>query len=376
MSKLFTYSNPVALEYLAGGSFDLSNCFSRDGTVCAILSPSVESYHAALIESLGGNVVIRHGVGSNPDIQDVEQIDVPSDCSEILAVGGGSTLDAARGCFAKCLTGFKYSLSDLVETPELFVEGAKVRSEYSLTMIPTTFGTSSELTSWATLWDRSGKRKHSISHPSLYADRAFIRPELSVSLPLDSTLSTGLDVFSHALESFWNKRASFITRTLSLQAIELCVTHLPKLSKDLKSLHHRSGMARASMMAGLAFSQTRTASAHAMSYPLTMFHGIPHGFACSLTLGALFEGNESELPELSKVYEILDRSYGSKCQSFESCFKSFLEDCGAPTALGHFGVRDQDVQNLVKHAFHPERMHNMLRELSREDVEAIYRRVL
>jgi alcohol dehydrogenase len=145
--------------------------------------------------------------------------------------------------------------------------------------------------------------------------------------------------------------------------------------KDLNSLEHRVNQAKASTLAGLAFSQTRTAAAHSLSYPLTLFHQIPHGYACSLTLGAMFEFNEPALQEeLQEVQNILGRHYDAN--SFEEGFQHFLNDCEVPNKLRDFGVTKKDIPNLVKNAFHPDRFENMVYKLTEKEVQSIYQSVL
>ena len=211
----------------------------------------------------------------------------------------------------------------------------------------------------------------------LYADTALISSRLSLSVPKEITAYTGLDVFSHALESIWNKKRNFITINYALNSIQLCVDALPRLLKELDSFEYREAMSKACLFAGYAFSQTRTAAAHALSYPLTLFHNIPHGFACSITLGSIFDYNMTKNKEgLDKVLGILQNRYGNGNSSFQNCYALFLEDCEVPSKLTEYGVKQADIPNLVDNAFHPDRFNNMLYNLSLKEVEDIYIAVL
>ena len=98
----------------------------------------------------------------------------------------------------------------------------------------------------------------------------------------------------------------------------------------LIELENSSFSNKASILAGFAFSQTRTAAAHELSYPLTLYNKIPHGYASSLTLGAIFDYNFSRQPELSQVLKIMRGKYGHSKSSFNDCFQSFLDDCEVP----------------------------------------------
>ena len=136
-------------------------------------------------------------------------------------------------------------------------------------------------------------------------------------------------------------------------------------------------MVKASLLAGLAYSQTRTAAAHSLSYPLTLFHNIPHGYACSLTLGAMFDYNLSvDEAKLVKILSIFQERYGNKGSSFQECFRNFLQDCDVPSRLSDFGVTAVDIPRLVTNAFQPDRFHNMVYTLSENEVRNIYESVL
>ena len=167
--------------------------------------------------------------------------------------------------------------------------------------IPTTAGTSSELTKWATIWDNATLTKHSLSDEKLYPKAAFYDANLALSLPRETTIFTALDALSHACESIWNKNANPISTHFALNAIKIILCDLSPLSENLRSLPLRTSLMQASIYAGLAFSNTQTALAHALSYPLTMKFGTPHGLACSFSLPLLFEC----LPKSSEASAIL-----------------------------------------------------------------------
>ena len=167
--------------------------------------------------------------------------------------------------------------------------------------IPTTSGTSSELTHWATIWDNDAFIKHSLSNESLYPKEAIYDPCLTLSLPREITMHTALDALSHSFESIWNNNANPISTHYALNAIEIILRDLVALAVNLDSLPLRSSIMQASIYAGLAFSNTQTALAHALSYPLTMRFGTPHGLACSFSLPLLLDC----IPKDSFAFEIL-----------------------------------------------------------------------
>ena len=134
------------------------------------------------------------------------------------------------------------------------------------------------------MWDTQSGKKYSLSRPNLYPRHALVDPKLMVGKPRQLTISTGLDALSHALESLWNVNANPISAHHAVVAAREILAVLPQLVNDLQNLELRSRMAAAALSAGLAFSNTRTAIAHSISYPVTLHHDVAHGIACSFTL--------------------------------------------------------------------------------------------
>jgi hypothetical protein len=373
----FEYYLPTRIVFEAGESLDLRPHFQTYQKTLLIISETLHQQRPEIAASLAIDVSIYDKIGSNPTLQHLKEIPIPPDCTQVIGIGGGSKIDAAKALFARILTAEKTPLEDLIQFPEHIDACRPLRSRLNLLLVPTTFGASSEITKWATIWDWEVNKKYSISNELLYADTAFMHPQLSLTAPWDITAYTALDTLSHAIESIWSIHKTPVTCQHALNAIEICVKTLPLLLEDLGSLKYRTEMAKASMFAGLAFSQTRTAAAHALSYPLTLFHGIPHGYACSLTLGAIFDFNLSkDSGDLRKVLQLFQKYYGTVSSSFDECFSKFLERCKTPMTLGDFGVSISDIDRLVDHAFHPDRFNNMIHTLSKSQVRAVYKKIL
>lgn len=134
------------------------------------------------------------------------------------------------------------------------------------------------------LVDAGQQKKYSLHLSCTWPSVALIDPELMLSVPGGVTVSTGLDALSHALESIWNHNANPLSDTFALSAIDDILDCLPRLQQDLGNRELRARMALAALKAGLAFSNTKTALAHSISYEMTLRHGLPHGIACSFTL--------------------------------------------------------------------------------------------
>lgn len=204
----------------------------------------------------------------------------------VVAFGGGSAIDTAKA-MAFCLAPESPSrnLADVLGSTSF---NSKIK-KLPLYAVPTTSGTGSEVTPFATIWDTVQKKKRSLANESIFPCTAVVDPELTYGLPWKVTLSTGLDALNQAFESIWNKNISSITFHLAAKAISLGFDALPKLKQDLHDTHARSALSEASLLSGLCISQTRTAICHAISYPLSMRFGLSHGFACAFSMRAVAE---------------------------------------------------------------------------------------
>ena len=378
MGHSFTNYNPVKVFFESEREINLAPFVATNAKTWVIASETILDKWPQLYKSLPANAKLMTDVSVNPDINIIDGIEKPPSVTQVIGIGGGSVLDTAKALFAKILTKGQYTLNEIIDSPQVLDETFCItRNKNKLILVPTTFGTSSEITKWATIWDWQKKKKYSLSHEALYADSAVIIPALSLSLSRYFTASTGLDVLSHALESVWNKENNYLTRLNAIESIRICAEYLPKLLNQLDSIEYRTEMAKASLLAGMAFSQTKTAAAHSLSYPLTLFHDIPHGYACSLTLGSMFEYNYSvHKTGLSQVLKIFQKHYGSEDIPFKDCFDNFLTDCRVPKKLSDFSVKDTDISQLVSHSFHPERFNNMVGQLTAQQVKDIFHDIL
>ena len=242
---------------------------------------------------------ICSSIEPNPEIESINEstLSLIEDSFEhIVAIGGGSVIDTAK---ALSIT---LNIEEQKSISQILAQGKNYQSEkyLPLTAIPTTAGTGSEATPFATLWDKSSGKKYSLTNKILYPKNAVLIPELTLSLPPKQTLYTALDTLSHALESIWNKKTTEDIKTLSESAIALIIETLPRTLAEPCTLKHRVPLQLASFLAGIAISRTTTAIAHSISYPLTGHHGVPHGLACSFTLLELIKRLKKEGLELLK----------------------------------------------------------------------------
>lgn len=195
-----------------------------------------------------------------------------------VALGGGSPMDC---CKAACAIAKGNS-----KIREYHSEGRQVCADEAIPMIAvaTTSGTASEVTNIAVLTDVQKNLKNPMNDPAMYPKIAVVDPELTLTVPQRVTASTGLDVLSHAIESYWATIHQPICSACSVHSARLVFEWLDRAYNNPQDLEAREKMAEASIVAGVAFSHPRTTGSHACSFPLTNIYGVPHGEACAFTL--------------------------------------------------------------------------------------------
>ena len=200
----------------------------------------------------------------------------------IVAIGGGSVIDSAK--VISLLFSFKKkTLKFIIKN----IDYLKIKNSYKLIALPTTSGTGSEVTPFATVWDKTNKKKLSINHKILLPALTIVDPALTFNLPKEITINTGLDCLNQAFESIWNKNCNMKVATYAFKSIKLCLKALTTLNKEINQKKSRTDLARASLYAGFCISQTKTSICHSISYPLTIHFGTPHGLACAFTMVAV-----------------------------------------------------------------------------------------
>lgn len=195
----------------------------------------------------------------------------------LISIGGGSTMDTTKaiGVLAK---------KEKTDIREFLGFGKVAEPIIPHIAIPTTSGTASEVTMFATIKDHDAKRKNLIADPFLIPPVAIIDPLLTVGLPSSLTLATGMDALSHAIESFHARMYEPIADGLAAQAIRLIVQYLPRCASQPNDLEARGMQAIASTIAGMAFQNALVGCIHAMAHALGSLYGLHHGLANSILL--------------------------------------------------------------------------------------------
>ena len=280
----WNYANPVRIEFGIDSFTKLPGLIGRRRYAVVTYG---EAFFDALVRDLekdaGVSVLTIRDVAPKPDYRLLSEqtgrfARLRLQPEVIVALGGGSVIDSAK-VFAAAGGDFGKIKSFLEEQ-----QGADLLSAIPVIAVPTTAGTGSEVTCWGTVWDTANGKKYSLARPNLYPAVAVVDPRLMLGKPLSLTISTGLDALSHSLESLWNLNNNPVSANHAVFAARNVLDVLPALVRDLGNIELRSRMATAALFAGLAFSNTKTAIAHSLSYPITLRHGVQHGIACSFSL--------------------------------------------------------------------------------------------
>mgnify|MGYP001037974076 CR=1 FL=1 len=295
----------------------------------------------------------------------------------IIAIGGGSAIDAAKGMWLfyehpeSSFDGLKQKFMDIrkrvVKFPNL---GQKAK----FVAIPTTSGTGSEVTAFAVITDRkNGNIKYPLTDYALKPDVAIIDPQFVLSLPKTATADTGLDVLTHAIEAYVSVMASDYTDGLAMQAVDLVFTYLKRAYENgEKDEEAREKMHNASCIAGMAFTNAFLGLNHSMAHKLGGEYHIAHGRANAILLPYVIKYN-SELPTKFTIFPkyekfVADEKYAklakiagfggeTKEQSVDNlinAIRQLMKDLNMPTSIKECGIDENvfmsNLDSLAEHA--------------------------
>ena len=257
----------------------------------------------------------------------------------IIAIGGGSPIDAAKGMWLfyehpeADAEGLKLKFMDIRKRTYKF---PKLGEKAKMVCIPTTSGTGSEVTSFAVITDKKINKKYPLADYELTPDVAIIDPDLVKSLPKSVTADTGMDVLTHGLESYVSNMASDFTDGLAMKAIELVYKNIREAYNNGDNQYAREKMHNASCIAGMAFSNAFLGVNHSIAHKLGGEFHIPHGRANAIILPYVIRYNATKPTKFVSFpkyeYFIADQKYadiakrlGLKAKTTEQGVDSLIE---------------------------------------------------
>ncbi|MFD3872131.1 phosphonoacetaldehyde reductase [Streptomyces sp. NPDC058623] len=318
------------------------------------------------------------GVRPNPDLATVEAAVAAArefSPNAVVGIGGGSSLDVAKSVAA--LYGQSATVYQCLRDPTLL----KSRDGCALVLLPTTSGSGSELTGFATVY--VGEEKHSLDNPVLRSDVALVDPGLTASLPGPTAVASALDALSQAIESYWATAATADSRQLAQGALEELFPALSQVTdqRSFTDPHVRERLAVGAALSGAAINRTRTTAAHALSYGLTARLGITHGVAVALHLRWLLGHNAAARPDDCRhpdgperlrrlVADVQEHSLRETGSRVEPLLEQLLALGGHPRALADLSLSPRTWAPILDRSLDSARAGNNPRQVTTGDVLA------
>ncbi len=265
------------------------------GRSSAKLCGALDDVTAAL-EKVGVSYTVFDRVAENPPLllcHEGGQLAAACGADFVIGIGGGSPLDAAKAIAA-------FAANPTIEATDVYTPQKRVNPSLPIVAIPTTSGTGSEVNPYSVLTLPDGLRKQTFTADCSWPQVAFVDPKYTDSLPYQTTVSTALDAFAHALESYLSPKSSLFSEQAALKAASLlCPILLSRPTAFTPEM--RDALSAASTAAGMAISVTGTGFPHPLGYSLTLLDGIPHGKACAIFAGAYIAYNQKTEPGRTKL---------------------------------------------------------------------------
>jgi len=349
----FAWNSPPRILFGWGRAADLPAEAARVGRrpllVCGrslraagALEPLLEGLRGA-----GLTPSLHEGVPPEPDLAALQAVmDAAGDADSVIAVGGGSVLDVAKGAAALAGTG---------ATARDYFAGRPVpETGRPLIALPTTSGTGSEVTWVSVLVEKETRRKASIRGPGMMPALALLDPQLTVSCPAQVTAHSGMDAFVQAVEAFTSRGANPLTDALAFDAARLTARWVETAVREPANREAREAMALGSMMAGMALNTSRLGLVHGLAHPVGAVTGAAHGLLCGLLLPPVLRFNrEAAAEKYARLAIALGLARpGPPTPGHTEALIAFTEDLlarlGIPARLGEVGVDGADLEWVAR----------------------------
>jgi alcohol dehydrogenase class IV len=245
-----------------------------------------------------------------------------------------------------------------------------------LICIPTTAGTSADVSQFAIITNTQSKTKIAIVSKTVVPDAALIDPETTITMGAELTAHTGVDALVHAIEAYVSNAHSPFTDLMALEAVRLVTANLVTATQRLDDLETRANMMLGSLFAGLAFSNASLGAVHAMAHSLGGFLDFPHGEANAILLPHVITFNFETVPErYLHIAEAMGLRNPSKSMLVDAVHH-LLDAAGIHRTLGTLGLHSKDIPELARKAMQDACMVTNPRRPSQQDVEAVYAKAL
>lgn len=332
-----------------------------------------------VLDAAGFAYEVYSEIKPNPTVRNVQDgvaafKAAEADC--IVAIGGGSSMDTAKG------------IGIVINNPEfadvVSLEGCAPTKHKSVPIIalPTTAGTGAEVTINYVIIDETRQAKMVCVDPNDIPAVAIVDPELMYTLPKSLTAATGMDALTHAIEGYITKGAWVMSDMYELQAIKMIAENLPLAVDEPTNPVGREGMALAQYIAAQAFSNVGLGLVHGMAHPMGSLHDIPHGVANALLLPTIMEFN---MPCCIEKYGVIARTMGvdttgmsaeEAAQAAVDAVKALSIRVGIPQTLTELGIKEENIPALAAQAIADVCTPGNPRDVTEAEIVELYKKVL
>jgi len=391
MLNSFRFARLPQIIFGCGKLPEIQSVIKNYGSSVILLTGEKSFIHSSdgelLLDALAGKK-IRYKHIIIPGEPSPEMIDeAVSDCSSdefssVIAIGGGSVIDAG-----KAVSAMIYKPESVVEFLEVVGKKEHPGSKLPFIAVPTTSGTGSEATKNAVL-SKVGKAgfKRSLRHDNLVPDVALVDPELTLSCPADITAASGMDCFTQLTEAFLSDKSNEYTDALAMEGLKQIKTSLKESFINGSNVEARTGMSFAALTSGICLANAGLGVVHGFASSIGGLYNIPHGLVCGTLMAISNEitvrklrGSSDSGAALKKYAALGELFLGEKGKSDKYYVDGFLEYLHQMTSelelpgLGKYGVDEKDIEIICSKT---ESKNNPVK-LSFEDLsEIIHKRIL
>ena len=377
---------PQQVFFGDGSRKQLGDLASKYGKKILLVSdPGVSSAghsHSAkeILQKSGLEVFLSDQSIENPtesSVQDCVQVAKKENIDVIVGLGGGSSMDTAKGC--------NFILSNGGRMSDYWGVGKAKKGFLPFIAVPTTAGTGSECQSFALISHDESHKKMACGDKKALPLVTILDPELTISQPHSVSASTGVDALAHALESAVTVKRNKKSARHSQLAFNLIQENLPLVLKDPCNLEYRGNVLLGASHAGAAIEQSMLGAAHSMANPLTVSKGVVHGIAVSMALPEIIKFNASRRAETNFQYAELARNSGIAEQGSADTHATqlllervclILGQSGIPDSIATFGFTQEDIPSLASDAFEQWTAQFNPVPISQKDFEDLYFSIL
>jgi alcohol dehydrogenase len=378
----FSFELPTRIEFGAGVSATIAMVLQELGkkrpllvTDRGVIDAGILAPITGALEKEGISFEVFSAVEPNPKDRNVMEgaaaaVAFGADC--LLAVGGGSPIDCAKGMSIVATHGGKIR--------DYEGRNAVTGETLPLVAIPTTSGTGSEVTFSSVITDTTDKFKFSIRHPRIAAKVALCDPGLTASMPKMLTAATGMDALTHAIEGFTALPAEPLADACALHAIEMITASLPRAVRSgTDDMEARTDMLMGSVLAGISFSHSDVAAVHCLAEALGGLYDAPHGMCNAVALAPVMEFN---LPYCAKKYARIAAAMGYSFATDEEGARkavthvaNLAEEVGLPS-FASLGVKEEDLETIAAYSAQNGSNRSNPRPMTKEDYLTLLRSMM